>query len=32
MTPDLQTHSSLGLTPLISGIINDAQVLIRPFL
>jgi hypothetical protein len=29
MSPDLQTDSSLGLTPLISGIISDAQTLLR---
>jgi Putative Actinobacterial Holin-X, holin superfamily III len=28
MTPDLKTDSSLGLTPLIAGIIEDAQALI----
>jgi Putative Actinobacterial Holin-X, holin superfamily III len=29
MTPDLETNPSLGLTPLISGIVNDAQTLLR---
>ncbi len=29
MTPDLQTNPSLGLTPLISGIISDAQSLLK---
>lgn len=28
MTPDLKTESSLGLTPLIAGIVEDAQALI----
>jgi len=28
MTPDLKTDSSLGLTPLVTGIIEDAQTLI----
>jgi len=29
MTPDQETSSSSGLAPLISGIINDAQLLVR---
>lgn len=28
MTPDLKTDSSLGLTPLVAGIVEDAQTLI----
>jgi len=28
MTPDLKTDSSLGLTPLVTGIVEDAQALI----
>jgi uncharacterized membrane protein YraQ (UPF0718 family) len=28
MTPDLKTDSSLGLTPLVTGIVEDAQTLI----
>lgn len=28
MTPDLKTNSSLGLTPLVTGIVEDAQTLI----
>lgn len=29
MTPDLKNDSSLGLTPIINGIVEDAQTLIK---